>query len=324
VTSPVRAAGPDGTVGVLVGPTASGKTAIAIDTARRLGDVEIVSADSMLVYRGMDVGTAKPPAAEQSGVPHHLLDLVDPDEEFTVAAWQQRANATLDDIARRGRRALVVGGTGLYVRALVDRLAIPGQYPAVRADLDAEPDTAALHARLAALDPVAASRMEATNRRRVVRALEVTLGAGQPFSSFGPGLEAYPEVSWPMVGLEVSRDDLDARVAARYADQMKAGFLEEVRALRARPAGLSRTASQALGYRELLAHLDGGCTLDEALDEAITRTRRFARRQQRWFRRDPRIRWIDVAHVAPAAPGADQPSGVPDGLVAAVMGELGW
>jgi tRNA dimethylallyltransferase len=312
VTSPVRAAGPDGTVGVLVGPTASGKTALAIAIARRLGDVEVVSADSMLVYRGMDIGTAKPTGSERAGVAHHLLDLVEPDEECTVAIWQRAATAALDDIARRGRRALVVGGTGLYVRALVDELAIPGQYPEVRAELDAEPDAISLHARLAALDPVAAGRMEPTNRRRVVRALEVTLGSGQPFSSFGPGLEAYPDVPWPLVGLEVARDDLDARVAARYAAQMGAGFLDEVATLAARPAGLSRTAAQALGYRELLAHLRGECTLDEALDEAVTRTRRFARRQQRWFRRDPRIRWV--------AAGTDRP----DGPMQAVLEALGW
>jgi tRNA dimethylallyltransferase len=306
------------TVGVLVGPTASGKTAVAIAVARRLGDVEVVSADSMLVYRGMDIGTAKPTPAERDGVPHHLLDLADPGEEFTVAAWQRAAQSTLDDLAERGRRALVVGGTGLYVRALVDHLEIPGQFPEVRATLDAEPDTAVLHARLVDVDPVAAGRMEPTNRRRIVRALEVTLGAGTPFSSFGPGLEDYPAVPWPMVGLELPRTELDDRIAERYRRQMDAGFLDEVRALADLPAGLSRTAAQALGYRELLDHLAGNCTLDEAVEQAVTRTRQFARRQQRWFRRDPRITWIDAGGPAP------DPSGVVDRLVDAVQEALGW
>jgi tRNA dimethylallyltransferase len=297
-------------VGVLVGPTASGKTAVAIAIARRLGDVEIVSADSMLVYKGMDIGTAKPTAAERAEVVHHLIDLVDPHEEHTVAAWQHAALAALDDIAARGHRALVVGGTGLYVQALVDRLEIPGRFDDVRATLDADTDTLAMHARLAELDPVAAGRMEPSNRRRIVRALEVTLGSGRPFSSFGPGLEAYPSIDWPMVGIELTRDALDERVGARYRQQMDAGFLDEVRGLMARPEGLSRTAAQALGYRELLAHLAGDTTLDEALADAVTRTRQFARRQQRWFRRDPRIVW-----VSPEGDGA---------LVDTVQASLGW
>jgi tRNA dimethylallyltransferase len=299
-------------VGVLVGPTASGKTAMALALAERLGDLEVVSADSMLVYRHLDIGTAKPSTTERARVPHHLIAVLEPHEEFTVAQWQHAANVALDDIAARGRRALVVGGTGLYVRALTDRLVIPGRYPEVLAELEAEGDTAALHARLAQLDPVAADRMEPTNRRRVLRALEVTLGSGQPFSAHGPGLEAYPALGWPMVGLELGRDELDARVSARYAQQMADGFLDEVRALAARPGGLSRTAAQALGYRELLAHLAGDCGLDEALAEAVTRTRRFARRQQRWFRRDPRLTWVRVR----AGSGHDP--------VDAVQAALGW
>ncbi len=193
-----------------------------------------------------------------------------------------------------------MGGTGLYVQAAVDDLRIPGRFPEVRAELEAEPDTAVLHERLARLDPVAAARMEPTNRRRVVRALEVTLGSGRPFSASGPGLDAYPPTPFALVGLRLPRPVLDARIADRYQAQVAAGFLDEVAALRARPGGLSPTAAQALGYQELAAHLDGELTLDEALDQAITRTRRFARRQERWFRRDPRITWIDVDRPAEA------------------------
>jgi tRNA dimethylallyltransferase len=246
----------------------------------------------MQVYRGMDIGTAKPSAAERAAVPHHLIDVADPGDDYTVAEFKAAARDALADIEARGRRAVLVGGTGLYLRAVVDDLDFPGQFPEVRAELDAEP-TAALHDRLVALDPVAAGRMEPTNRRRVLRALEVTLGSGSRFSSFGPGLAAYPDTPFRVIGLRVDRNELDRRIEARYADQIGAGFLDEVAQLRVRPAGLSRTARQALGYRELLAHLDGECLLDEALEQAITRTRQFARRQERWFRRDPRIEWVD-------------------------------
>ncbi|MCU0267690.1 MAG: tRNA (adenosine(37)-N6)-dimethylallyltransferase MiaA [Acidimicrobiales bacterium] len=277
----------------LVGPTASGKSALALALARRRPAFEIVSVDSMQVYRGMDIGTAKPTPAERAEIRHHLIDLVDADEEYTVARFQADVHAAVADIERRGRRALLVGGTGLYLQAAVDDLDIPGQYPEVRAALEADADTVGLHHRLAGLDPVAAARMEPTNRRRVVRALEVTLGSGRPFSSFGPGLAAYPPTRFLLVGLRLPRPVLDARIAARYRDQLDDGFLDEVRALAARPGGLSRTAAQALGYKELLDHLAGAVTLDDALERAVTRTRRFARRQERWFRRDPRIRWLE-------------------------------
>jgi tRNA dimethylallyltransferase len=276
----------------IVGPTASGKSALAMAIARRTGDVELVSIDSMQVYRGMDIGTAKPSPEERAEVRHHLIDIAEPDEDFTVARFQCAFRAALADIEERGRRALLVGGTGLYLRSVIDDLAIPGQFPQVRAELEAEPDTIALHRRLAELDPVAAARMEPSNRRRVVRALEVTLGSGRPFSSFGPGLEAYPPTPFRQIGIDVDPELLRARIAARYDAQMAAGFLDEVRALAARPSGLSRTAAQALGYKELLAHLTGECDLATALDTAVTRTRRFARRQRVWFRRDPRITWI--------------------------------
>jgi tRNA dimethylallyltransferase len=287
----------------LVGPTASGKSALALAFARRHRDVELVSIDSMQVYRGMDIGTAKPTPEERTEVPHHLLDLVDPSEEYTVARFKAAFAHAVATIERRGHGALLVGGTGLYLRAVVDALDLPGQYPDVRATLEADQDTEALHARLSTLDPVAASRMEPTNRRRVLRALEVTLGSGRPFSSYGPGLESYPPAPLRLVGLRVDRDELDGRIEVRYRAQVDAGFVDEVRDLLDRPGGLSRTASQALGYKEIAEHVRGRCSLDEALTTAIARTRRFARRQERWFRRDPRIVWIEAGagHNALAA-----------------------
>ena len=279
---------------VLVGATASGKSALALELARRDPSWELVSVDSMQVYRGMDIGTAKPTAAEQAEVPHHLLDRLHPWEDGTVAWFQAEAQAAIAGIEERGHRALLVGGTALYVQAVVDGLDIPGQYPDVRARLELNDDTAALYAQLVELDPQAAGRMEPTNRRRIIRALEVTMGSAQRFSSYGPGLDAHPPTDFTMVGIRRASDDLRARIAARYERQMDAGFLAEVRRLRDDPRGISRTARQALGYKELLDHLDGRLTLDEALDLAIRRTRRFARRQSAWFRRDPRITWLDA------------------------------
>ena len=276
----------------IVGPTASGKSALALALARVRNDVELISVDSMQVYRGMDIGTAKPTRAEQAEVRHHLIDIADPGEDFAVARFQQAFRAALADIEGRGKRAVLVGGTGLYLRAVVDDLTIPGQFPDVWCELDAVPDTAALHRRLEGLDPLAASRMEPSNRRRVLRALEVTIGTGRPFSSFGPGLETYPPTAFALIGVDRAHDDISDRIAARYRQQLDDGFVDEVRALDARPHGLSRTARQALGYKELLGHVRGERTLDDAVDEAIRRTRRFARRQRSWFRRDPRVVWV--------------------------------
>ena len=280
---------------MIVGATASGKSEIALEVARRRPGVELVSMDSMALYRGMDIGTAAPTAADRAEVPHHLLDLVDPTKDFTVSDFQVAAREALVGMADRGSRAVLVGGTGLHVRAVVDDLEIPGRYDEVRAALEADDDTSGLYTRLVALDPVAASRMEATNRRRVVRALEVTLGSGRPFSSFGPGLEAYPATPFTQVGLRVDRDVMDRRIAERYQRQLDDGFLDEVRALEGLVGGLSRSAAQALGYKELLAHLRGDRTLEDAVSDAVVATQRFARRQERWFRRDPRIEWFDVA-----------------------------
>jgi tRNA dimethylallyltransferase len=278
----------------LVGATASGKSALALEVARRVPEFEIVSVDSMQVYRGMDIGTAKPSPAERAEVPHHLVDLVDPDEEFTVTRFQAAYRDALAGIESRRHRALLVGGTGLYVRAVVDGLDIPGQYPDVRAALEREPDTEALHRRLADLDPPAAARIEPTNRRRILRALEVTIGSGRRFSSFGPGLATYPPTSYQLIGISLPPAVVAERIEARYRTQIVAGLVEEVGRLAARPAGLSRTARQGLGYKELLAHVDEGVSLDDAVDLATRRTRQFARRQRAWFRRDPRIAWLEA------------------------------
>ncbi|GJM38893.1 MAG: tRNA dimethylallyltransferase [Acidimicrobiales bacterium] len=283
---------------VVLGPTASGKSALALAIAETLGDVELVSVDSMQVYRGMDVGTASPTAEERARVRHHLVDLVDADTAFTVGEFQRHARDTLADIRARGRVPLLVGGTGLYLRAVVDDLELPGRFPDTYAALDAEPDTARLHAQLASQDPVAAGRMEPTNRRRILRALEVTVGSGRPFSSYGPGMEEYGPSPFVQVALRWPRDVLDRRIAERYERQLEGGFLDEVRRLA--DLGPSRTAAQALGYRELLRHVAGELSLEDAVHDAILRTRRFARRQERWFRRDPRITWIDMP-VEPAA-----------------------
>jgi tRNA dimethylallyltransferase len=285
----------------LVGPTASGKSQLAHQFAAALSDVEIACVDAMTVYRGMDIGTAKPTAKERADVTYHLLDLVDPSEEFTVAQFQRSAHQVAEEAATRGVTVLYVGGTGLYGRAVVDDLAIPGQFPEVRAAIEqrADADLAGVYAELVTLDPVAAVRTTAKNRRRIVCALEVTIGAGRPFSSFGPGLSTYGPAAVAQVGLRVSLTELDSRIEARLAQWMQDGLLSEVQDLAARPVGLSRTARQAVGYRELLAHVAGECALDDAVAAAVTATKRLARRQIKWFNRDPRIEWLtDPADAA--------------------------
>jgi tRNA dimethylallyltransferase len=280
----------------LVGPTASGKSALAHALAFDHHDtVEILSVDAMTVYRGMDLGTAKPTRAERAEVSYHLLDLVEPSEEFTVAQYQNAARIAAADVWGAGHKVLYVGGTGLYGRAVLDNLAIPGQYPHVRALLEerASNDLAALYAELEVLDPLAASRMEATNARRVVRALEVTLGAGRPFSSYGEGLVTYGPARVIQIALQSDFEQLDVRIASRFHSWMEQGLLEEVTALASAPGGLSRTARQAVGYRELLRHVEGGEALDACVEDAIIQSRRLARRQRSWFLRDPRVEWFD-------------------------------
>ena len=285
----------------IVGCTASGKSAFAMSLAALVPDVEIVSLDSMQVYRGMDVGTAKASRAERAAVPHHLVDVVEPDEEWSVRATQRAAHAAIADIEARGRRAILVGGTGLYVRAVVDGLAVPERDLTRRAALEDATATAEgladAYARLNTLDPVAASRTEPANRRRIVRALEVIELTGRPFSSFGAGLAAYPPpvLDVALVGVWLPRAELQRRIAARVAAMRADGLVDEVRSLAARADGCSRTARQAIGYKELFDALSGRCSLDEGFDQAMRRTGQFARRQRMWFRRDPRIRWAAAA-----------------------------
>ena len=300
-----------------MGPTASGKSAVALELARALNagaassggrasasagadpcGVELVSMDSMQVYRGMDIGTAKPSPAQQAEVPHHLIDVADPWDDWDMTRHADAVNEVVADIEGRGRRALLVGGTGLYVQAVVDRLRPPGRWPEVAAELAAEPSTARLHRRLAELDPLAASRMEPNNRRRVLRALEVTLGSGRPFSTFGPGMGNYPETSWRLAGLWLPRAVVARRIEERFDAMISEGLVQEVRALArfsASSFGLSRTARQAIGYKELFDYLDGTEALETAVASAVARTRSFARRQRVWWRRDPRVVWYGAA-----------------------------
>ena len=296
----------------LLGPTASGKSDVAMAAATVVPDTEIVAVDAMQVYRGMDIGTAKPTPSDRASVVHHCLDLADPDEEMSVTEFRRAYDAAIAAIgARPPARALLVAGTGLYLTAAVDRLELPGIWPDVRATLEQEPDTAALYDRLKGLDPAAASRIDPGNRRRIVRALEVSIGSGQPFSSFGPGVAAFPPTDIVQFGIRWPRAALGERIERRVQAMMAAGLLDEVARLAAH--GLSPTARQALGYKELLDHLDGLVSLDEAVGEIVTRTRRFATRQERWFRRDPRVRWIDVDPAA-ADPLADVRASVIDAL----------
>jgi tRNA dimethylallyltransferase len=281
----------------LVGPTASGKSALALEVARAHDDVEIVSLDSMQVYRGMDIGTAKPSAAEQAYVRHHLVDVADPSDDWSVARTQDLARAAVRDIEGRGRRALLVGGTGLYVQAVVDDLRLPGEDLALRAELEAwtsEPGgMLAAYRELQRDDPAAAARIDEHNQRRIVRALEVMRATGRPFSSFGPGIDRYGATVFPvrMLGVWLPRDVLARRITSRITAMRDAGLVDEVRQLSG-ASPLSRTAAQAIGYKEVLAALAGETTIDSAFDLAQRRTRSFARRQRMWFRRDPRIRWF--------------------------------
>ena len=286
----------------LVGPTASGKSAVAMAVAEHLPGVELVSVDSMQVYRTMDIGTAKPSPSERRAVPHHLVDLVEPSEEFTVAEFQRAYHDALADIAGRGGPALLVGGTGLYHRVVIDDLDLPGEWPDVRARLTDECrrlGVEALHERLAGLDPEAAAKMEPTNERRVIRALEVVEGSGRAFSSFGPGLGSYRPSPVAQIGLRWDRAVLGQRIEQRVHRMVEAGLVAEVQAILAGD-GFSRSAGQALGYKEIIAHLRGEIGLDDAIGQIVVRTRRFAVRQLRWFARDPRVTWIDVDRDAVA------------------------
>ena len=282
----------------VVGATATGKSRLGIQLARALGG-EIVNADSMQLYRGMDIGTAKEPEAAWNGVPHHLLDIWPVTQAANVADYQKLARAAIDDITARDRVPVLVGGSGLYVRAALDDLHFPGTDSATRARLTdelARLGPAALHDRLATLDPDAAAAILPGNGRRIVRALEVIQISGRPFTATMPAYESKGLRRLALqIGLTLPRSELDLRIAARVDRMWQAGFEAEVRALAAQGLREGPTASRALGYQQLLRHLDGECTLDDARAETIKATKRFARRQESWFRRDPRVHWLDAA-----------------------------
>jgi tRNA dimethylallyltransferase len=278
---------------IILGPTASGKSDAAMAAAQVNGNTQIVVCDAMQVYKRMDIGTAKPTTEDQQLVQHHCIDLVAPSARFTVSDYQKDARAAVAKIHEAGANALVVAGTGLYLTSLIDELSFPGEWPAVRAELQREPDVAALYRHLKALDPVAAKNIERSNRRRIERALEVCIGSGKPFSDNAPGTGAYPDNGVVQIGLLWPREVLVKRVESRVRAMLQRGFLEEVAQLR-KDGAMSQTARQALGYAELNRHLDGRCTLDQAVGDIVIHTRQFAVRQERWFRRDPRIRWVHI------------------------------
>jgi tRNA dimethylallyltransferase len=281
----------------VVGPTATGKSALGVELALAL-DGEVVNADSMQLYRGMDIGTAKLSDEERRGVPHHLLDIWPVTYPASVAEYQHRGREVVRDILARGRVPIVVGGSGLYVRALLDRLEFPGTDPEVRLRLEAELAERGpqwLHERLRSLDPAAAAAILATNGRRIVRALEVITLTGRPFSA---GLPAYESVMDSVqLGLDADDATLDARVDARVERMFATGLVAEVRRLEGDGLRKGRTACRALGYQQVLAMLAGECSEEQARQETARATRRFVRRQRSWFRRDPRIHWAASARV---------------------------
>jgi tRNA dimethylallyltransferase len=282
----------------LVGPTATGKSDLALDLADRLGGVEVVNADAMQLYRGMDIGTAKLPPDVRRGVPHHLLDVLDVTETATVAAYQRDARAAVDDVLARGGTPVAVGGSGLYVQALVDDLRFPGTDPAVRARLDADlaaHGPAALHARLARVDPDAAAGILPSNGRRVVRALEVVEITGEPFAASLPR-PGEPRHGTVLVGVDRDTAELDARIAERVDAMFASGLVEEVRDLAAQGLARGETASRAVGYRELLeCPAPDPEALAEVRGRIVVATRRLVRRQRSWFRRDARVTWFDAS-----------------------------
>ena len=304
----------------IVGATATGKSELGLHIAREL-EGEVINADSMQLYRGMDIGTAKVPEAVRLGVRHHLLDVLDVTAEASVAAYQRSAVSTVEDIEARARVPILVGGSGLYVSAVVDGLHFPGTDAHVRARLETElaaVGPTAMHARLVETDPVSAARILPTNGRRIVRALEVIEITGSAFEASMPR----PDQSggWIRIGLTGSRPAIDARVKTRVDRMWAAGFVDEVRELERGGLRLGRTASRALGYRQVLEFLDGACTEDQARNATVQATCRFVRRQETWFRRDPTINWIPhdqpladtlamVKHLVAGSRSAPAPTG---------------
>lgn len=277
---------------VVVGATATGKSDLAVRLAREL-DGEVINADSMQLYRGMDIGTAKLTEAGRKGIPHHLLDIWDVTTTASVAEYQALVNDVIEDIGRRGKTPILAGGSGLYIRAALGDLDFPGTDGAVRRRLEGElgeGGSAPLYARLQAMDPKAAAAILPTNGRRIIRALEVIEISGRPFSATMPGYDtSRPAVQ---IGLLADRPELDRRIGARVDRMWAEGFEHEVRTLEAAGLRGGKTASRALGYQQMLRYLDGEWTLDQAREETARATRRFARRQESWFRRDPRVTWL--------------------------------
>ncbi len=277
----------------VVGATAAGKSGLSLDLAEAL-DGEVVNTDAMQLYRGMDIGTAKLSVAERRGVPHHLLDVLEVTEPASVAEFQGQARAVIAEVRGRGRTPVLVGGSALYTRAVLDEFAFPGTDPEVRARLEdelAEVGSAVLHRRLAEVDPDAAANILVENGRRVVRALEVVEITGRPFSATLPTL-TYVEPRTVQVGVDIDRPTLDARIEQRVDQMFADGLVAEVEALLGLGLARGRTASRAIGYPEVMAHLAGELTLDQARERTVVATRRFARRQDAWFRKDPRITWV--------------------------------
>ncbi|WP_309650643.1 tRNA (adenosine(37)-N6)-dimethylallyltransferase MiaA [Nocardioides sp.] len=277
----------------LVGATASGKTGLSLDVAEALGG-EIVNTDAMQVYVGMDIGTAKVPLAERRGITHHLLDLLTVREPLTVAHFQQQARDLTARLRAGGTTPVLVGGSALYTRAILDRFEFQATDPEVRARWEAElaeVGSFALHARLTQIDPAAAAKIERENGRRVVRALEVIEITGVPYASSLPEL-TYADAHTVQLGLEIDRPSLDARIEQRVAEMFEAGFVAEV--VRLLDEGLAEgvTASRAIGYREVRAHLAGDLSLEAARERTVIATRQFSRRQDAWFKKDPRVVWV--------------------------------
>ena len=293
---------------VVVGPTATGKSDLGVELALRLGG-EVLNADAMQLYRGMDIGTAKLGLDERRGVPHHLLDVLEVTENASVAAFQREARAIVSGLLAADRVPVLVGGSALYLRAVLDEMSFPGTDQDVRARLErelAEQGEAALHERLATLDPKAASAVLVGNGRRIVRALEVIEITGEPFSAQLPEL-GEPRYGAVLLGLELPTEVLDERIASRVRRMFQAGLVDEVRELAGRGLREGRTASRAVGYQQILEAMDGGGDLDKAQSDTIKATRRLVRRQRSWFRRDPRIHWLD---------GLDDPVGAALGVLA--------
>jgi tRNA dimethylallyltransferase len=277
----------------VVGATAAGKTGLSLDLAERL-DGEIVNTDAMAVYRGMDIGTATPPPTERRGIPHHLLDLLDVTEPLTVAEFQGWAREVIAGVRARRRTPVLVGGSALYTRAVVDRFEFPGTDPAVRAGLEAElaaVGPAELHSRLAEQDPESAAQILPENGRRIVRALEVVTITGAGFRAALPE-PVYVDPATVQIGVDIDRPTLDARIAERVRAMFDDGLVDEVRRLLAVGLAEGRTARSAIGYREVTSYLEGQLTLDQAIEATAAATRRFSRRQDGWFRKDPRVVWV--------------------------------